>query len=138
MRDTEHFSIESESTQYAFIISDEVKICELVAFILKDIGFITFEFTTTSWLEKEAGLKKPQLMVWDLGNQDTQSALESFLEVKERSGVEKVKTLLLAGQEFKTDCYMNRDRDIQFCSKPFSPRMFRFEVLQLFKGEYHV
>ncbi len=125
------FSKNSTHLKYAFIVSDEVKIRELIAVILEDLGFTPMQISASEWLEWRGDLKNPDLMVWDLGQEERLNPLQSFLSVRDQIVREKVKTLLLGGSESKADFKVD-GAEIHFCSKPFSPTKLRFEISQLF------
>ncbi len=131
------FSKNSKHLKYAFIVSDEVKIRELVSIILEDLGFTPMQISASEWLEWRGDLKNPDLMVWDLGQGGVLNLLQSFLCVREQIVREKVKTLLLGGPELKGNLNCC-DTEIHFCSKPFSPTKLRFEISQLFGEKNNV
>ena len=134
MKKTINFPRNFRGPKTALVIGDDGKIRELISIILEEFGSVSIQASSATFLREKENLDEPGLIVWDLEIGENMKAFLEFSDLRVHGLMKEAKTLLLAGTEIKADVRSSVDDSmICLCSKPFTPRTFRFEIAKLFK-----
>ena len=121
----------------AVIICEENRICELVSLILEDLGFKSTPIIQDELLVETVLHANPELIVWDLDSGKKLGPFQSFSQMREQNSMKQVKILFVGGPGVKKVVEpFERDTNVHFCLKPFSPARFRHEMGELFGAGY--
>jgi DNA-binding response OmpR family regulator len=126
----------TENCKKALILGEEARISELVSLILEDLGFQSMQINQAEWLVDTTAHINPELIIWDLSQENNSSPFLSFSKMREKVAMKNVKIMFLGGLDNKKGLEaLKNDARIHFCMKPFSPAMLRHAIGQLYKGK---